>query len=215
MEAERGVTILTCIEAPSILKVQKDIGFKDTIRIVSFLLKSIIDTLKVAHKPTEESEIFILASDFMEQYKYETLEDFVLCFKKARKNCFGENYHRIDSTILFQWMGKHLEEKAIALEKIHHQAKYPTTKEPALPNPKLDELVKAFTAPKLRSTPKIPQISDSKYNDLLTEQIPHFDEEAIQSVKTQAMKINDRKVLKIIENELKRRNDSGTHTQTN
>lgn len=51
-----------------------------------------------------------IVEDLTDRYPHETVEDFILIFRKARQNEFGEIY-RLDSAVIFGWMDKYLEEK--------------------------------------------------------------------------------------------------------
>lgn len=63
-----------------------------------------------------DSQIKQIVEDLVDKYPHETVEDFILVFKKARQNEFGEIY-RLDSAVIFGWMEYYLEEKYSVLEK--------------------------------------------------------------------------------------------------
>jgi len=63
-----------------------------------------------------DSQILQIVEDLVERYPHETVEDFILLFRKARQNEFGEIY-RLDSAVIFGWMDKYLEEKYKIAEK--------------------------------------------------------------------------------------------------
>lgn len=203
--AEKGIKIHHAIAAPTIATLEKEVGPRVLIKVVSFLIKSIIDSFKVTNKPTTQDEITVIASDFIDQFKHESLEDFVLCFRKARRGVFNETFHRIDELVLFQWMQRHLEEKAEALEKIHHKRNYPDGKNYNKPNPRLEAIYKDVLSHKLKSSPKIPIMGEDAYNNLLKDNIKDFDFEDLMSLEKDAMQKYDKKVLQIISDERERR----------
>lgn len=63
-----------------------------------------------------DMQIKQIVEDLVFKYPNETIEDFILVFRKARQNEFGEIY-RLDGAVIFGWMEKYLEEKYEVLEK--------------------------------------------------------------------------------------------------
>lgn len=49
-------------------------------------------------------------------YRYESLEDIKMCFRKGATGEYGNNYNKLSMTTLCQWMGQHLEKKAVQRE---------------------------------------------------------------------------------------------------
>lgn len=63
-----------------------------------------------------DCQIKTIVEDLVDKYPNETIEDFILIFKRARQGEFGELY-RLDSAVIFGWMERYLEEKYVALER--------------------------------------------------------------------------------------------------
>jgi hypothetical protein len=63
----------------------------------------------------KDHQIKVIVEDLLEKYSDESIEDFILLFKKARQGEFGEVY-RIDSAVIFGWMKIHLEQKYQTIE---------------------------------------------------------------------------------------------------
>lgn len=62
----------------------------------------------------------MLASDLIEVYHYDSIEDITECLKKGRRGDYGFGHHKrgfITMLLLREWMARHLEEKAIIREK--------------------------------------------------------------------------------------------------
>lgn len=62
-----------------------------------------------------DGQIQQIVEDLMDKFPNETIEDFILIFKKARQNEFGEIY-RLDSAVIFGWVEKYLDEKYQVIE---------------------------------------------------------------------------------------------------
>lgn len=69
-------------------------------------------------------QIKTIVEDLIDKYQYESLEDFILIFKRARQGEFGELY-RLDSAVIFGWMERYLEEKYEAFERIQQRGTIP------------------------------------------------------------------------------------------
>ena len=65
--------------------------------------------------------IKLMAEDLIDAFKYDSLEDIAEALKKGRQGRYGKVYGKINGIVLAEWMGKHLEEKAIARERVHKE----------------------------------------------------------------------------------------------
>lgn len=69
-----------------------------------------------------DSQIKSIVEDLLYKFPNETLEDFVLVFRKARLGEFinedgSKTIYRLDSAVIFDWMNKYLEIKYEAIER--------------------------------------------------------------------------------------------------
>ncbi len=64
------------------------------------------------------------ASLFLEQYPVDSIEDLILCLKKAKLGQYGKIYNKIDGSMIFEWFGKYLDEKYQRLEQIKQNEKF-------------------------------------------------------------------------------------------
>jgi hypothetical protein len=69
-------------------------------------------------------QVPMIAEQLLENYKWESIEDFTLCFRKASAGMYGEIY-RIDGAVIGQWFSRYLDEKYDALEQRKAKEKHP------------------------------------------------------------------------------------------
>lgn len=113
---------MDCEPITSVLKVAGDRVVKaylesEIIRLASSWNGNPALNIKAHQVPT-------IADQLIEGYKFESLEDFTLCFRKGITGFYGEIY-RLDGAVIGTWMGKYLDEKYDALEQQKHKQKQP------------------------------------------------------------------------------------------
>lgn len=69
-------------------------------------------------------QIPVIVDSLVESYKWESVEDFTLCFRRGSAGLYGEIY-RLDGAIIGQWMSRYLDEKYDALEQRNAKQKHP------------------------------------------------------------------------------------------
>lgn len=84
-------------------------------------LNNLVESLNLKWN-LQPHQIKTIVEDLIDKYQYESLEDFILIFKRARQGEFGELY-RLDSAVIFGWMERYLEEKYEAFERLQKQNK--------------------------------------------------------------------------------------------
>jgi hypothetical protein len=82
-------------------------------------VRSLQKFLKV---PTHShGELLVLAQDFVDRYKHDSLADIALMLKRGRLGHYKISYRVINAEVLHTWMGTYLEEKAEAYQRKHRQ----------------------------------------------------------------------------------------------
>lgn len=64
----------------------------------------------------KNDQVPVIVSHLLENYKWESIEDFTLCFRRAAMGLYGEIY-RVDGAVIGQWFSRYLDEKYDALEQ--------------------------------------------------------------------------------------------------
>jgi len=64
----------------------------------------------------KDAQVPIIADHLLQNYKWESIEDFTICFRRAAAGLYGEIY-RIDGAVIGQWFSRYLDEKYDALEQ--------------------------------------------------------------------------------------------------
>lgn len=105
------------IDCPPLAMLRKIEGMD--LKLEMFLaaeIKKLSDMVNVnANLNIQQYQIPIIAQQLIENYPVESLEDFVLCFKRGSAGFYGTIY-RLDAATLTDWMKEYLEEKYTFVE---------------------------------------------------------------------------------------------------
>lgn len=104
-----------------IAEVARVVGDRQVAIALDIQLIKLVGSLNLKWNITD-GQIQTIVEDIMDKYPNESIEDFVLCFKKARMGEFGELY-RLDSAVVFVWIQRYLDEKYEVLENELRKAK--------------------------------------------------------------------------------------------
>jgi hypothetical protein len=114
-QLEKGLTIEKIVDKGiPICEVARFAGTRQVAIAIDIQLTRLVANLNLKWS-LNDAQIKTIVEDLIEKYPNETIEDFILVFKKARLGEFGELI-RLDSPIIFTWMEKYLEEKYQVVE---------------------------------------------------------------------------------------------------
>src|SRR5690606_3621133 len=108
-------------------------------------------------------QVPFIASQLMDRYKTESLEDFVLCFRRGGAGFYGAIY-RLDAAVLNEWMQKYLDEKYTYVEAQVTEIKEETSKQNEINYEAFKERVAEFIKPDSR-------LSSFKENEIQREKL--------------------------------------------
>jgi hypothetical protein len=92
----------------------------DVMAIVDLQLVRFLKSINVTNTLTDFQQQE-LTMHLVENYPHETLNDFVLMFKRVRHGYYGPIYNRIDITVISEYMSKYLEAKAYERENLERE----------------------------------------------------------------------------------------------
>lgn len=95
--------------------MRRTIGNKPVAQAIDIQLTRLVASMNLKWN-LSDGQIQQIVEDLIDKFPNETVEDFILIFKKARQNEFGEIY-RLDSAVIFGWVEKYLDEKYQVLER--------------------------------------------------------------------------------------------------
>lgn len=119
---ERGVTLEKAIQGTTIRNLIREIGDTTLLVALAGMILQTAGFFNIGKSITDEQALDT-ASLLIDSYPHETIEDFTLMFREAKKGKYGELYNRLDGQIIFKWMSAYLDMKAEHLEKIHCKTK--------------------------------------------------------------------------------------------
>lgn len=115
---ERGISISTAIDGTRLNKLERQIGDFGIITAICYLLNRFNTNFNVGKKLTLEQSA-LLASDIVEKYPNETIEDVVLMLKMVRQGIIGDgkDYKLDGQNVMTKWFPEYLEKKYEEFER--------------------------------------------------------------------------------------------------
>lgn len=115
---ERGISISTAIDGTRLNKLERQIGDFGIITAICYLINRFNTNFNVGKKLTLEQSA-LLASDIVEKYPNETIEDVVLMLKMVRQGIIGDgkDYKLDGQNVMTKWFPEYLEKKYEEFER--------------------------------------------------------------------------------------------------
>lgn len=122
MRYERSLSIDKIIETGIPISVlHREVGKKEVKAALDVLLVRLVKSLNLKWN-IEDDQVKYIVQDLIDKYPNETIEDFMLVFRRARMGGFKDEkgnsaIYRLDGSVIFGWMDIYLSEKYEALER--------------------------------------------------------------------------------------------------
>lgn len=120
---EKNLTVSSAIDGTKLNKLEMQVGEVNTITAICYLLNRFNANFNVGKSLTEQQSA-ILASDIVEKYPYETIEDIVLMLKQVRQGIIGDgkDFKLDGQNVLAKWMPDYLDRKYAEVERQNQKA---------------------------------------------------------------------------------------------
>jgi len=123
LEKSVGVSIKSILDRPPICMLMKVTGELPPELFLARQLHALANMVNVdARLNLQPQQIPTIAGVLMQEFPAESLEDFVLCFRRGSIGVYGQIF-RLDAGILCEWMRKYLDEKYTHVERQHEEKK--------------------------------------------------------------------------------------------
>lgn len=120
---EKNLSISNAIDGTKLRKLEKEVGEVNTITAICYLLNRFNANFNVGKSLTTQQSA-TLASDIVEKYPYETIEDIVLMLKQVRQGIIGDgkDFKLDGQNVLAKWMPDYLDRKYAEVERKNQKA---------------------------------------------------------------------------------------------
>lgn len=120
---EKNLTVSNAIDGTKLRKLEKEVGEVNTITAICYLLNRFNANFNVGKSLTIQQSA-TLASDIVEKYPYETIEDIVLMLKQVRQGIIGDgkDFKLDGQNVLAKWMPDYLDRKYTEVERKNQKA---------------------------------------------------------------------------------------------
>lgn len=101
---------------PAIGTIIRKFGEPQARAVLVILVADALDFFNVGNTMTA-MQVITTVDLIIEEYPYMKTDDFKLCFKNAMKMKYGENYNRIDGSIIMGWLREYNKERCIIADE--------------------------------------------------------------------------------------------------
>lgn len=116
IEKEVGHSLKAILNKPPLAMVKQVCEPEKIELFLSIQIGKLINSCNIAENLNiQKYQIPVIAGQLIEMYPAESLEDFVLCFKRGQVGFYGTIY-KLDASVLCEWMKAYLDEKYQLIE---------------------------------------------------------------------------------------------------
>jgi len=172
---EKNLKLSQAIDGTKIKKLEKEIGEINTITAICYLLTRFNSNFNVG-KSLSQTQAALLASDIVEKYPYETIEDVVLMLKQVRQGIIGDgkDYKLDGQNVLAKWFPEYLEKKYTEFERLKKQENDISDSEKNLQNNAVQQFYEK------RRIQKLKQEQNQKVRSEIDEMVTKMDRQMLE-----------------------------------
>jgi hypothetical protein len=172
---EKNLSITNAIDGTKLRKLEKSVGEIATITAICYLLNRFNSNFNVG-KSLSQQQSALLASDIVDKYPYETIEDVVLMLKQVRQGIIGDgkDYKLDGQNVLAKWFPEYLEKKYIEFERQKKKESSITEKENDIRSNAVQQFYEKRKAEKLRKE------KEEKMHQEIDEMIQNMDRQMLE-----------------------------------
>jgi predicted RNA-binding protein Jag len=112
-------------QSPSLVKIINDLkedGVTAARALLVILLNDLVGFFNIG-KTMSDVQIASTADLILEDFKLLKPDDFVLCFKRAKKGYYGKVYDRLDGQVIIEWLSQYECERNAEIEQFRAKEK--------------------------------------------------------------------------------------------
>lgn len=144
IEKSVGYSVKELLDKPPIAMIKQIVEPEKIEMFLAIQITKLLNGCNIAENLNiQKYQIPIIAAQLIELYPVESLEDFVLCFKRGQCGFYGTIY-KLDASVLTEWMAKYLDEKYQLIESNVKKQQQQTTEENEINYDKFKERVGQF-----------------------------------------------------------------------
>ena len=113
----KDLTIIKAAEAPKVFELKRQLGEQMLVKVVCMIIKSFCESIKAA-KTMDAIDIIECAEDLIATYTHDSVKDFIMALKSARKSG-RQFYNNVNHSVVMGIISEYMNNKSEALENLH------------------------------------------------------------------------------------------------